>query len=224
VKKTSLLVKLIAGFFGIAVVVNLLGGMGKHASPPQSVNTASTQSAAVPASPQPAAATASPVVDAAAERAKNKALIDGVRRRLADSKERQKTHYASKERIRDIGDDHLKVTAIAISRGMSKLPEDQKQAAEAKALATQIAEHIREMYASSVEQVFVKSGMDAQVRAGGAGKSRLTVTYALMSQPLVYKFQNEVDMAAQAKKIGFTKVVYTNGFESSLGKSWTVDL
>lgn len=45
-----------------------------------------------------------------------------------------------------------------------------------------------------------------------------------MSQPLVYKFQNEIKLDEQAEKLGFTKLVYTNGFESALGQTWTVDL
>jgi len=111
-----------------------------------------------------------------------------------------------------------------LSRGLSKSPEDQKQAGEAKTLASQVAEQVREMYANTMEEAFVKNGIDAKVRAAGKGKERLTITYALMSQPLVYKFQNEMDVPTQAKRFGFSKVVYTNGFESSLGQSWTVDL
>jgi hypothetical protein len=45
-----------------------------------------------------------------------------------------------------------------------------------------------------------------------------------MSQPLVYKFQNEIKVNEQASKLGFTKLVYTNGFESELGNTWTIDL
>lgn len=228
VKKTSLLVKLLAGFIGLAVLGNIIGGMNKGTPPPSSSSNATVapaQPAVVPvASSAPAQAPTPAVVDPAAERAKNKTEMEQIRKRLAENRERLKKYYASKQQIKSASDDHLGATAIALSRGMSKHQEDQKQAAEAKALASQVAEQIREMYANTIEEAFVKNGIDAKVTAGGKGKERLTITYALMSQPLVYKFQNEMDVPTQAKKVGFTKVVYTNGFESSLGKTWTVDL
>lgn len=228
VKKTSLLVKLLAGFFGLAILGNIIGGMNGGSSSPSRSPTATTPSskpAVVPvASSTPAQAPTPAVVDPAAERAKNKTEMEQIRKRLAENRERLKKYYASKQQIKTASDDHLRVTAIALSRGLSKHQEDQKQATEAKALASQVAEQIREMYANTIEEAFIKNGMDAKVRAGGKGNERLTITYALMSQPLVYKFQNEMDVPTQAKKIGFTKVVYTNGFESSLGKTWTVDL
>jgi hypothetical protein len=75
-----------------------------------------------------------------------------------------------------------------------------------------------------VEQIFVKSGMDAKVSAIGANKTRLRVVYVLMSQPLIYKFQNDIKLDEQARQFGFTRLEDTNGFDSELGRTWTVDL
>lgn len=226
VKKTSLLVKLLAGFFGLAILGHIVGGTNSGSSSPSASPTISTvPSAVVPVVSSTPAPTAAPVaVDPAAERAKNKAVMDQVRKRLSETRESLKKFYPSKQQVKVVQDDHLKVTAIALSRGMSKHQEDQKQAAEAKALASQLAQQIREMYAGTMEEAFVKSGFDAKVSAGGKGKERLTIKFALMSQPLVYKFQNEMNIPSQAKNVGFKKVVYTNGFEGSLGETWTVDL
>jgi hypothetical protein len=66
--------------------------------------------------------------------------------------------------------------------------------------------------------------MDVKARALGKEKKQLRIVYALMSQPLVYKFQNEIKLNEQATKVGFSKLVYTNGFESRFGQTWTVDL
>jgi hypothetical protein len=65
----------------------------------------------------------------------------------------------------------------------------------------------------------VKSGMDAKVSATGANKTRLR-----MSQPLIYKFQNDIKLDEQARQFGFTRLEDTNGFDSELGRTWTVDL
>jgi len=45
-----------------------------------------------------------------------------------------------------------------------------------------------------------------------------------MSQPLVYKFENQMKLDAQARKLGFSKIVYTNGLQRTVGKTWTIDL
>ncbi|MDT3678780.1 MAG: hypothetical protein ROZ64_08090 [Burkholderiaceae bacterium] len=228
VKRTSLLVKLLAGLFGLAVLGNIIGGVSGGSTSTSSSPSASTTAIESTAGPVPnsvpAPAATPPAVDPAAERTKNKAEMDLIRKRLADNRESLRKYYASRQQIKVANDDHLRATAIALSRGLSKHQEDQRQAAEAKALSFQVAEQIREMYASTMEEAFVKNGIDAKVSAGGKGKARLTITYVLMSQPLVYKFQNEMDVPSNAKKVGFTKVVYSNGLESSLGKSWTVDL
>ena len=141
-----------------------------------------------------------------------------------NNREHLKKFYATETLVKDTSTDRTKLLAIELARGPSKHKEDQKQAAEAKALGAQVSQQLREMYASMLEESFMKNGIDAKVRAGGKDMERLSVTYALMSQPLVYKFQNDMQLPAQARAVGFKKVVYSNGFESDLGKSWTVDL
>jgi hypothetical protein len=105
-----------------------------------------------------------------------------------------------------------------------KSKEEKALGQKAAALIPQVSQQAREMYASSLEEIFVKNGMDVQVSARGNSKKQLRISYALMSQPLVYKFQNDIKVSEQAAPLGFTKLVYTNGFESSLGKTWTIDL
>ncbi|MFK4706050.1 hypothetical protein ABIC83_002889 [Roseateles asaccharophilus] len=182
---------------------------------PASVSVAQ-QAVAAPAS--------APEVDPAAERAKNKATMAEIQQRLEKNREKLKGYYANSSAIEKSTNDLITVTAIAVSRGMSKAKEDQQQAAQAKALGAQVSEQLRVMFASSMEEGFVKNGMDARVAATGKGKERLVITYALMSKPLVYKFRNEMDLDTKAKNLGFKKLEYTNGFESSLGETWTVDL
>jgi hypothetical protein len=63
-----------------------------------------------------------------------------------------------------------------------------------------------------------------RVKAIGGGNKTLRLTYALMSKPLVYKFQNEIKLDEQARDAGFSKLVFTKGFDSSLGQTWTINL
>ncbi len=62
--------------------------------------------------------------------------------------------------------------------------------------------------------------MDVKVSASGLKKDQLRLKYVLMSQPLVYKFQNEMKISDQAAVFGFKKVIYTDGYD----ETWTVDL
>ncbi len=45
-----------------------------------------------------------------------------------------------------------------------------------------------------------------------------------MSQPLVYRFQNDMRLSEKAKTFGFDRLIYTNGFSSDLGSTWTINL
>ncbi|APP86436.1 hypothetical protein BI317_22170 [Xanthomonas hortorum pv. gardneri] len=62
--------------------------------------------------------------------------------------------------------------------------------------------------------------MDVKVTASGAKKDQLRLRYVLMSQPLVYKFQNEMKINDQARVFGFKKIIYSDGYD----ETWTVDL
>lgn len=103
-------------------------------------------------------------------------------------------------------------------------PEEKALGRKAAALGPKVETQARQIYASSLEETFVKSNIDAKVRTQGVDKKLLRVTYVLMSQPLVYRFQNELKLDEQARTFGFDRLVYSNGFESDLGKTWTVKL
>lgn len=171
-----------------------------------------------------AAPASAPEVDPAAERVKNKALMAEIEQRVDSNGLKLKKFYANQAAMDAAATDLVTLNAIAISRGMSKAKEDQQQAKQAVALTTRVAEQSRVMFASMMEENFMKNGVNSNVAATGKGKERLVITYALMSQALVYKFQNEMNLPAKSKFLGFKQIRYTNGFESSLGDTWTVDL
>ncbi|MEI6223020.1 MAG: hypothetical protein WCP97_09755 [bacterium] len=151
--------------------------------------------------------------------------VEQIEQRLKDNRESLKNHYSTPENIKQAGLDIIQLTEAKVTYGENGESKEEKALGKkAAALVPQVSRQVREMYASSVEEIFIKNGMDVQVSARGADKKQLRISYVLMSQPLVYKFQNEIHVSEQASPLGFTKLVYTNGFESSLGKTWTIDL
>jgi hypothetical protein len=186
-----------------------------------SADTSSTTSvASAPATP--AASAPKEPVNRIAE---DTHAIAQIEQRLKDNRESLKKYYATPEKVKQANADILRLTLAKVAYGENgKTKEEKALGQKAAALIPQVSQQAREMYASSIEEIFIKNGMDAQVSTRGAEKKELRISYALMSQPLVYKFQNEIKISEQAAPLGFTKLVYTNGFESSLGKTWTIDL
>ncbi len=133
-------------------------------------------------------------------------------------------YYATADDVNGLMQDVTLLTVAKAAYKTGKSDTEKRLHAKSAALLPRAQLTLREAYASSIEEIFIKTGMDAQVKAVGDGKKTLRIKYALMSQPLIYKFQNEIKIDEQAKNVGFSKLVYTNGFESSLGKSWIVNL
>lgn len=151
--------------------------------------------------------------------------ISQIEQRLKDNRESLKKYYSTPEQVKQAGMDIIQLTVAKVAYSESgKTKEEKALGRKAAALIPQVSQQARELYASSIEEIFIKNGMDVKVSARGKEKKLLRISYALMSQPLVYKFQNEAKVSEQATPLGFTKLEYTNGFESSLGKTWTIDL
>ena len=156
--------------------------------------------------------------------AQAKQHITDIEVHLKEHRESLRKFYGSASQVNQSSQDLMRLTIIAVEAKQSKDKEDVALAERANALVTQVAQQTRILYASSMEENFIKAGLDAKISADGAQRDQLTVRYALMSKPLVYKFQNEMNLDDQARKFGFKRVVYTNGFESSLGKTWSINL
>jgi len=151
--------------------------------------------------------------------------IKQVEQRLNENKNRLKKYYGTVEQLNQ---SKIDVAFLFLAKKIwltnAKSNEEKLLGQKAATLLPQVAQQARELYASSIEHIFVKNGMDVKAKALGKEKKQLRIVYALMSQPLVYKFQNEIKLNEQATAVGFSKLVYTNGFESELGQTWTVDL
>lgn len=163
--------------------------------------------------------------DRAAAFAKDTVELGKVEERLRSNETYMKKYYASDDLKAQSGKDmvFLAVTKVTyLDKGTTA--QEKAMGKKAAALLPKVQAQGRAIYASSLEHNFVKNGLDMKVRAQGADKKQLRISYALMSQPLVYKFQNDIKIDDQARILGFTRLVYTNGFDSSLGETWTIDL
>lgn len=157
--------------------------------------------------------------------ANNTKELAQIEKRLRENATKLKGYYGTPEQLEQVSKDIVRLVMLQVEYSdEGKSREEKIIGKKAKALLTLVTEQARVIYASSTEEAFVKSGFDIRVVATGKNKTQLRLTYALMSKPLVYKFQNETEIKRHATKFGFAKLIYTNGFESELGQTWTVDL
>jgi hypothetical protein len=151
--------------------------------------------------------------------------VQQIEQRIKDNKESLKKFYSTSDSVTQVTTDIIQLTMIKSENSKSDSSAENKALGKrAGKLLPQLEQQSRTMYASSLENSFMKNGLDFKVSATGKELKQLRLVYALMSKPLVYKFQNDMKIDSQATMMGFSKLVFTNGFESDLGETWTIDL
>jgi hypothetical protein len=212
-KKTSGCAIIVAAFFGLL----FLSAITRGCSDGSSTSTAATTSPSNTAQPAPAA----PVKpDPAALLAQSKTTVDEIESRLKENAEKLKKYYGTVDQVKEATADLIKLAVVKGLYEESKVKEEKYLSGRADSLIAKVSQQQRALYASTAEEIFVKNGMDVKVTASGTRKDQLRLKYVLMSQPLVYKFQNEMKINDQARVFGFKKIIYTDGYD----ESWTVDL
>lgn len=161
---------------------------------------------------------------AAQQLKKQESVVAQIEQRLTTNRHRLKSYYSSAAQVKQAELDVVQLAFIKAAYDKSKKASEVALSRKASSLIPRVSQQARVLYASALENVFMKSGMNTTVKAIGRGKKHLRITYALMSKVLVYKFQNKVKLFKQAKPIGFTRIEYTNGFSGSMGETWTVKL
>lgn len=76
----------------------------------------------------------------------------------------------------------------------------------------------RRRAADILETTFLDAGRDVYVRSEGKELRTLRVKYILMSRPLVYKFQQDHKTRETLRDLGFTKLIFTDGYRDT----WTM--
>jgi hypothetical protein len=119
---------------------------------------------------------------------------------------------------------------------LEAIKADSPQYAEAKRLLTNLMRHEetgkkalraalvkstednvdgRKEFARTMESSFLKNGMDVTLTTTGAKGTILTFRYVLVSRPFLYKLANETEFLKNCKRVGFTKVNFSNGYDAS---------
>ncbi len=74
-------------------------------------------------------------------------------------------------------------------------------------------------FATEYERGLLQAGMDATVRAEGKNADTLTITFVLVNRPLVYNMINDSATMSEWSSLGFKKVRFSDGYESSWSQS-----
>jgi len=146
--------------------------------------------------------------------------VSEIESRFNANAEKLKKYYATTDDVKQASADLLKLAVAKELYSDSTNPEERSLSTKAGSLIPRVSQQQRVLYASATEETFMKTGMGIHVSAAGAKKDQLRLKYALMSQPLVYQFQNEAKLPDTARAFGFKKIVYTDGYNST----WNVDL
>lgn len=152
--------------------------------------------------------------------AKSKNAVKEIESRYQQNRENLKKYYGTADQVKQATDDLIKLAVIEGAYEKSKVMDERKLSQKANLLITKVSRQERVLYASTLEEIFVKNGMDVTVRAYGVNKDRLSLKYALMSKPMIYQFQNQMKLNEQARTFSFKKIIYTDGYDST----WTVNL
>ena len=204
--------------FGLVFLGAITRSCSDASSP--ATSTAASRATTPPMESAAAAAGSQSKEDPAALLSESKKQIDEIESRLKDNGERLKKYYGTSDQVKQATDDLIKLAVIKGLYENSRDKAEKSLSIHADALIQKVSKHQRAIFASAAEEIFVKNGMDVRVRAAGAKSDQLRLQYALMSQPLVYKFQNEMKFPSQAKLFGFKKIIYTDGYD----ETWTVNL
>jgi hypothetical protein len=211
-KKTSgcaVVVAIFLGLFAFSVIARSCAGESSTA--PQSAKSNSVAS--------PAPNTPSPKADPAAVLAESTKTVDEVEARLKENATRLKKFYGTADQVKTATADLIKLALVEGLYQESKIKAEKQLSVRADSLIGRVSMQQRSLYASTMEEAFIKNGMDIRVSATGAKKDQLRLRYILMSQPLVYKFQNEMKLGEQAGNFGFKKVILTDGYD----ETWTLE-
>lgn len=104
------------------------------------------------------------------------------------------------------------------ARGKSLLVKmEQKHAAQMLKMAIAT----RKAYANRFENNMLDRGLNMTITAIGKDATTLRMEYVLTSKVSMHALGQNDQFWAEVREVGFKKVILTNGFESSLGETWT---
>lgn len=158
-------------------------------------------------------------VQPTAKKTDSEILVE-IETRLNKYQKRLKGYYPDDDMLKTLSEDAVKLVIFETSYAKPENETQKKTLSKAKSLRPKVEVLRRTVYAKTIERAMLDKGFNTEVQAKGANKQVLEYKYALMSKALVYKLSNEGRTLESARNAGFTKLIFTDGFNSS----WTYDL
>jgi hypothetical protein len=191
------------------------------AEPPSSLNNLHT----ITSPPVPASGQKTSQIQSDLPLKSDLKLLVSIESMVLEIEQSLKKYYGSKSQLKELSQAVPTVAMIVLNHNKNGATIEQKKlSSRAAALGKTIEIVTRKVFVSTLEEKFVANGMDVKISATGAANKLLQFKYPLMSKPLVYKLTNEMDLQDLARQRGFEKIIFTNGFKSSIGETWTVNL
>lgn len=121
--------------------------------------------------------------------------------------------------VADFGEDPgLRTAANKAWRIVEDLEAPERERRKAQMIADDAAG--RATHARSMEELMLRNWYDTTVRVSGPKNTTLTITYVLISRPLVYNLINGENFLPNLRERGFKQLILTDGY----GKTWKFDL
>ena len=147
-------------------------------------------------------------------------ILAEIETRLNEYQKKLKGYYPEDDMLKTLSEDTVKLVILEVGYVKPENETQKKTLSKAKSLRPRVEALRRDVYAKTLERAMLDKGFNTEVQAKSANKQVLEYKYALMSKALVYKLSNEGRTLESAKNAGFTKLIFTDGFNSS----WTYDL
>jgi hypothetical protein len=97
---------------------------------------------------------------------------------------------------------------------VSKRYEKEALNAEAAALGRKLLQQ-RKLYASTLEDSYLKKGQDFTVRTEGRDATILRIQWVLIGRPFVYNAINDRELMLRWKMMGFQTVIFSDGYNNT---------
>lgn len=209
-------VKLVLILLGLIVI-------GKMFSGTESTKTPSNDTTKTPAVTEPTKdiPKSEPISQAQQEpRKTDLEILAEIETKLKGYEKHVKDYYPDEDMLRTLNADSSALFVLEVGYAKPDNETQKKTLAKAKTLRSKVDILRREVYAETVERAMLEKRINAEVEAKGTNKSTLQYKYALMSKATAYKMLEEGVIFETAKNLGFTKIIFTDGFRGT----WTVDI
>lgn len=191
---------------GLLLILFILGAFARTFEEHPAIQSAKTSVASNSASQKP-------------QRTDDEFIVE-IDNRVKEFQKKLNGYYPNDEMLKLLNDDRVKLTLAEAAYSKPDNEKQKKILARIKALLPIVEVLTRDVYAKTLERGMLDKGFNSEINAEGSSKQILTYKYALMSKALVYKLANEGDILTSAKGLGFKKLTFTDGFDST----WNYDL